>query len=103
MTPHSSNREIQTGAATITRRTFVKTTAAAAGLSALSAGRLLGASERVGNGIIGFGLIGRIHARSFMAQGDADIVAIADTYQPRVEEGTALAGGRAKGYRDFRR
>jgi predicted dehydrogenase len=87
----------------LTRRAFVKTSAVAAGLSALSASRILGANDRIGVGIIGFGLIGRIHTRSFMAQGDVDIVAVADTFQPRVEEGTALAGARAKPYRDFRR
>src|SRR6266404_2310086 len=87
----------------ISRRTFVKTTAAAAGLTALSASRVLGANERIGVGIIGFGLIGRIHTRSFMAQPDVDIVAFSETYQPRLEAGIALAGGHAKGYRDFRR
>jgi predicted dehydrogenase len=86
----------------ITRRTFVKATAAAAGLTALSASRVLGANERVGIGIIGFGLIGRIHTRSFMGQPDVDIVGFAETYQPRLEAGVALAGGRAKAYRDFR-
>jgi predicted dehydrogenase len=87
----------------LTRRAFVKTTAGVAGLTALSASRVLGANERIGVGILGFGLIGRIHTRSFMAQPDVDIVAIADTYQPRVEEGVALTGGRARPYRDFRR
>src|SRR5262245_12316265 len=94
----SFDRERPTSSDAMSRRTFVNTTAAAAGLSAFSAGRLLGASERVGIGIIGFGLVCRIHTRSCMAQGDTDIVAIADTYQPRVEEGIALSGGRAKGY-----
>ena len=87
----------------ISRRQFVKSTAAVAGLTALSADRVLGANERVGVGIIGFGLIGRIHTRSFMTHRDVDIVAIADTYGPRREEGVALAGSRAKPYSDFRR
>jgi predicted dehydrogenase len=92
------------GSNLLTRRAFMKTTiAATAGLSALSATRVLGANERIGVGIIGFGLIGRIHMRSFMAQNDVDIVAVSDVYQPRLEEGVALAGGQAKGYRDFRR
>ena len=57
------------GSNLLTRRAFMKTTVAAtAGLSALSATRVLGANERIGVGIIGFGLIGRIHTRSFMAQ-----------------------------------
>lgn len=87
----------------LTRRSFVKTTATVAGLSALSATRVLGANERVGIGLIGFGLIGRIHARSFLAQSDAQIVAVAETYQPRLEAGAALAGGNVAQYRDFRR
>jgi len=87
----------------ITRRTFVKTTATIAGLTALSAGRIVGANERIGIGVIGFGLIGRIHTRSLLNQADVDIVAMSDTYQPRLEEGSALCGGRPKAYRDFRR
>jgi hypothetical protein len=79
----------------LNRRTFVKTTATIASLTALSASRVLGANERVGVGIIGFGLIGRIHARSFMSHPDVEIVAVADAYRPRVEEGVALAGPRA--------
>src|SRR5437879_5189881 len=87
----------------ITRRSFVKSTAAVAGLTALSASRVLGANERIGVGIIGFGLIGRIHTRSFMAQPDVQIVALSDTYRPRLDAGVALAGGAAKAYADFRR
>ncbi len=89
--------------ARISRRQFVKSTVAAAGLTALSAERVLGANDRVGIGIIGFGLIGRIHTRSFMSHEDVDIVAIADTYGPRRTEAVALAGPRTKAYSDFRR
>src|SRR5206468_3990088 len=60
---------------TISRRTFFKTGAAAAVLSAASWQRVLGANERVGIGIIGYGLIGRIHTRNFKAQSDANMVA----------------------------
>src|SRR5690348_7273401 len=87
--------------APITRRTFVKTTATLAGLTALSAGRVVGANERIGVGLIGFGLIGRIHTRALLKQPDVDIVAMSDTYRPRLEEGVALAGGRPKAYADF--
>jgi predicted dehydrogenase len=87
----------------ISRRSFVKTTATLTGLTALSADRVLGANERVGVGVIGFGLIGRIHTRSLLAQPDVDIVAFSDTYQPRLEEANALTSGRAKLYGDFRR
>jgi predicted dehydrogenase len=84
-----------------TRRHFLKTSAV--GIAAFSFGRVLGANERVGVGIIGFGLIGRIHTRSFMRQPDVDVVGIAETYQPRLEAGAGLVGGKVTRYRDFRR
>jgi len=87
----------------ISRRDFVKSTAVAAGLTALSADRVMGANDRIGLGIVGFGLIGRIHTRSFMTHQDVAIVAVADTYKPRREEAVALAGSRTKAYSDFRR
>ena len=31
------------------------------------------------------------------------MVAMSDTYQPRMEQGIAACGGNAKGYRDFRK
>src|SRR6267154_1495455 len=99
----ASDSQSNDSSAKITRRNFVKTTAVAAGWTALSASRVLGANDRVGVGLIGFGLIGRIHTRSFMAQPDVDIVAVSDTYQPRLEAGIAMAGGRVKPCRDFRR
>ncbi len=89
------------GAPGLTRRDFVRT--GVAGLTALSAGRVSGANERIGVGVIGFGLIGRIHTRAFMEQPDVDLVGLAETYKPRLEAGLELAGGRTKGHRDFRR
>ena len=87
----------------VSRRSFVRKTAAFGALSALSAGRVVGASERIGIGIIGFGLVGRIHQRDFMAQDDASIVAIAETYEPRLEAAAQTAGGNVAKHRDFRR
>lgn len=85
----------------VTRRAFVRTTAL--GLTALSARRVLGANERVGIGLIGFGLIGRIHTRSYLQLGkEAQVVAVADTYGPRRDEAKALVGGNVTTYRDFR-
>ncbi len=85
----------------VSRRTFVG--AAAAGLTALSASRVYGASERIGVGIIGFGLIGRILMRSFMAHSDVSIRAVCDVYQPRLDAAAELAGGNVAKYGDFRR
>ena len=87
----------------LNRRTFVKTAATFASLTALSAGRVLGANDRIRVGLIGFGLIGRIHTRSLLTQPDVELVAFSDTYKPRLDAAVALAGGHAKPYPDFRR
>lgn len=88
--------------AQLNRRSFVKTAATYASLSALSAGRVLGANERIRVGLIGFGLIGRIHTRSLLKQPDVELAAFSDTYQPRLDAAVELSGGRARPYRDFR-
>src|ERR1051326_2256368 len=86
----------------LSRRRFIKAGAAAA-LTAGSWGRVLGANERVGVGIIGFGLIGRIPTRSLKTQQAAQIVGVAETYRPRLEAAADLAGGSVAKYGDFRR
>jgi len=101
MTTNAMNRVNQNESGGITRRSFIQ--AGVAGLTALSWRRAQGANERVGVGIIGFGLVGRIHTRSFLAQPDANVVAVAETYQPRLEAAAELAGGQVAKYRDFRR
>src|SRR5512136_830498 len=103
MNPDSHPRHILPQPRPLTRRRFVKTTAAAAGFTALSAARVLGANERIGVGLIGFGLIGRIHTRGLLAQPDVDLVAVADTYQPRLDAAAELIGGTVTKHRDFRR
>lgn len=82
-----------------TRRDFLISAAA----GALGVSRMLGANDRIGVGFIGYGLIGKQHVHTFQKQPDVDLVAVADVYQPRVEEGVAHCGPRAKGYTDFRR
>ena len=91
----------QSGAGRPSRRQFVRTSVA--GLMALSAGRVLGANERIGVGIVGFGLIGRIHTRDFLAQPDVSIIGVAETYQPRREAAAELVGGSCAKHGDFRR
>jgi len=54
-------------------------------------------------GVIGFGLVGRIHTRSFHGLPDSQVVAVADTFKPRLEAAGELVGSRAKFYADFRR
>ena len=79
------------------RRTFL-TAATAASYS-----RILGANDRVQVGFIGYGLIGAQHVFDFKNQKDVDMVALSETHQPRMEQGIAVMGGRAKAYPDFRK
>ena len=97
---HASTEKPQTE---LTRRSFIKVGTAAAALSAASWNRVLGANERVGIGVIGFGLVGRIHTRNFKAQPDAQVVAVSETYRPRMEAAVELVGGRVAQYPDFRK
>jgi len=84
----------------VTRRKFAQSLTA---LSAASYSRLLGANDRVGVGFIGYGLIGAQHVYDFKNQKDADMVAMCETYRPRMEQGVHELGGRAKPYTDFRK
>src|SRR5208283_2259862 len=83
----------------ITRRSAVSLTA----IAAASYSRLLGANDRVQVGFIGFGLIGGQHVHDFKNQKDVDMAAMCDAYQPRLEQGVAACGGKAKAYADFRK
>ncbi|MBI1898090.1 MAG: Gfo/Idh/MocA family oxidoreductase [Acidobacteria bacterium] len=79
----------------VPRRAFLATAA--------SYSRILGANERVQVGFIGYGLIGAQHVHDFKNQKDAELAAMCEVYQPRLEQGVAACGGRAKAYRDFRK
>lgn len=83
----------------ITRRNAIHLTAVAAA----SYKRLLGANERVQVGFIGFGLIGGQHVHDFKNQPDVDLAAMCDVYQPRLEQGVAACGQKARPYSDFRK
>src|SRR5205823_11943317 len=82
---------------------FLKAGTAAAALGAASWNRVVGANERVGIGVIGFGLVGRIHTRNFKAQPDAQVVAVSEAYRPRMDAAADLVGGRVAQYPDFRK
>src|SRR5262249_37349819 len=71
--------------------------------SARSYPQVKGANERVGIGVIGFGLVGRIHARNFHALDTSRVVALADTYEPRRQAAAELLGSGTKIYSDFRK
>src|SRR5688572_13882784 len=85
------------------RRTFLKATTAATAFTAASWNRVLGANGRVRIGLIGFGLIGRLHARNFLAQPDAQIISVAETFAPRMDAACELIGGSVQRCADFRR
>jgi predicted dehydrogenase len=72
-------------------------------LHASAAASVAGAGERVGVGLIGFGLIGKRHALTFKAQKDARIVALAEAHEGRLDEGAAYVGGEVRKHRDFRK
>jgi predicted dehydrogenase len=80
-----------------TRRDFLVSTTAL-----LSASRIIGSNDRVQVGFIGYGLIGAQHVHDFKNLPDVDLVAVSDVYEPRLSEGQAACGPRAKGYADFR-
>ena len=84
-----------------TRRDF--TAIAMAAGSALSAGRVWGANDRVRLGLIGSGGRGREDWGSFLKQPDVEPVAVCDVYDPFREQGIAMTQGRAKAFQDFRK
>jgi predicted dehydrogenase len=88
------------------RRKFLQ--GAGAGLlTASSLKNVPGANDRVRVGFIGIGLIGKRHLLDFLAMPDAEVAAISEVYDPRLEEGIATAaekqGRKPDGFKDFRR
>ena len=85
------------------RREFL--TSAAAGLTtAMSAGRVLGANDRLTGGFIGVGTMGTENLNVAMDHG-VQIGAVCDVYQPHLERAAALArrkGNTPKEVKDFR-
>ena len=76
-------------------------------ITAASYNKVLGANERNGVGFIGYGLIGAQHVFDFRNQDDVNLVALAETFEPRMQQGLtamkAKAGMNPRSYRDFRR
>ena len=86
-----------------TRRVFLGA-AGAAVMTAASYVRVLGANDRIGIGVIGFGLIGKQHITDFKKFKDVEMLGMCDAYKPRLEEGLAyMESPNAKGYSDFRK
>ncbi len=70
-------------------------------MTAKSYAQVAGANERVHIGILGFGLIGRVHTRTFLGLPAARITAVSDVFAPRMDACCAIAPG-AKTFSDFR-
>jgi predicted dehydrogenase len=86
-----------------TRRVFLGA-AGAAVMTAASYVRVLGANDRIGIGVIGFGLIGKQHVADLKKFKDVELLGMCDAYKPRLEEGLAyMESPNAKGYGDFRK
>jgi predicted dehydrogenase len=92
---------------TISRRTFVKTTALTAGALALPASSysaVFGANDRIRFAVIGCGGMGTGHLSSLVKRGDADnikVVAVSDVYQRRLTRAKGICQG--EGYPDYRK
>ncbi len=80
-----------------TRRSF------AGAMTAAAYSRIAGANDRVQLGFIGYGLIGVQHVHDFKQQADADLIAVCDAHQGRLDQGATACGNSAKTYRDFRK
>jgi predicted dehydrogenase len=88
--------------ASLTRRRFTQAAAGGSLLTALSARRVLGAQERIRLGFIGLGNRGDQVLEAFLAQRDAQVVALCDLYQPYLDFAAHKVGGQPAQYRDYR-
>jgi len=89
-------------ASRLSRRRFAQATGAAA-LTAASWRRVWGANERIGIGVIGYGLIGQMHVADFKEQPDVNMVAVAETHRGRMDRCVEVCGRPMARYADFRK
>jgi predicted dehydrogenase len=89
----------------LTRRGFLAATATAAASGALprpTVARPVGPNEKVVLGFIGVGGMGTGLLKTFLPFRDVEVAAVSDVYEPHRLRAQELAGGRARGYQDFR-
>lgn len=89
-----------------TRRTFAKSAAGAAALTAASYTRAFGANDRVSVGFIGVGNRGDQLLDAFLTHKDVDVSAICDVYKPYLPAAAAKiekAGGHVHHFHDYRK
>lgn len=93
----------------ISRRSFLKATAATAAAAGLglsgapASGRVLGANDRINIGFIGTGNRGKYHLNKMLGlqkEGKVQVVAVCDIYTKRLDDAKQRAG--AFGYADYR-
>ncbi|HJZ94662.1 MAG TPA: Gfo/Idh/MocA family oxidoreductase [Gemmataceae bacterium] len=87
----------------ITRRDFTRAAGATAVATALSAGRVLGANDRVRLGFIGLGNRGDQVLDAFLPHKDAQVVALCDIHQPYLDFAAKKAGGSPETLHDYRK
>jgi predicted dehydrogenase len=85
----------------ITRREFYKRTAAAGFAAALSGTRILGANDRIRVGFIGVGNRGDQVLDGFLAQKDAEVVAVCDLWQPYRDFACRKIGTSPQQFKDY--
>src|SRR5438309_1887722 len=91
----------------MSRRDFIKTTAATAGsmaVAGLTTAKVLGANDRINMGVIGVGGMGTGHVGSLVKRGDKDnvkVLAVCDVYKRRVTRAQNICKG--DGYLDYRK
>src|SRR5438128_11377206 len=94
-------------ASNLTRRDFLKTSAASAGVFAiggLPSHAIVGANDRIGFGVIGCGGQGTGHVNSLVKRSEPDnikVLAVSDVYQRRVTRAKSICEG--EGYLDYRK
>jgi predicted dehydrogenase len=94
-------------ASNLTRRDFLKTSAASAGvlaLGGLTPHTVLGANDRISFAVIGCGGQGTGHVNSLVKRSDADnikVLAVSDVYQRRLTRAKGICQG--DGYLDYRK
>jgi len=64
--------------------------------------KAVAANDRIRMGFIGVGTMGTADLTDMLRTGQIEVVAIADPYQPHLDEALGLTDGKAKGYKDFR-
>lgn len=88
----------------LNRRDFHKTSAAGiAGLTALSAGRVAGANERIRLGFIGLGNRGDQVLDGFLKHPDQQIIGLCDIYESYIDFAAKKIGSGTKHFRDYRK